>query len=133
MLSRLIHRTEHETHSFVILLQICFPSMRLLWQSDFALWGRDESRNLAFKSKLMRSLFARLRYEVECYVYSYVESSVEPRCKRRFENVKVVLLSRYRTGLRALFRDDQVVMQPTMITLPTLPSFPAFPSSLFGV
>ena len=73
---------------------------------------------------------------------SYVESSVEPRCKRRFECVKVVPLSRYSTGLRALFRDDQVVMQPTMITLPSLLSFPcsssllSFPcssSSLFGL
>ena len=76
--------------------------------------------NLGFKSKLMRSLFARIRYAVESYVESYVESSVEPRCKRRFEYVKVVPLSRYSTVLRALFHDDQVVMQPTMITLPTL-------------
>ena len=45
---------------------------------------------------------------------------MEPRCKRRFEYVKVVPLSRYSTVLRALFRDDQVVMQPTMITLPSL-------------
>ena len=74
----------------------------------------------------MRSLFARIRYAVESYVESYVESSVELRCKRTFEYVKVVPLSRYSTVLRALFRDDQVVMQPTMITLPTLPSFPAF-------
>ena len=37
-----------------------------------------------------------------------------------------VPLSRYSTVLRALFRDDEVVMQPTMITLP---SFPAFSSS----
>ena len=82
--------------------------------------------NLGFKSKLMRSLFAQIRYAVESYVESYVESSVEPRCKRRFEYVKAVPLSRYSTVLRALFRDDQVVMQPTMITLPSLPSFPAF-------
>ena len=36
---------------------------------------------------------------------------------------------------RALFGDDRVVMQPTMITFPTLPSLPAFPSSppLFGL
>ena len=46
--------------------------------------------NLGFKSKLMRSLFARIRYAVVSYVESYVESSVEPRCKRRFEYVKVV-------------------------------------------
>ena len=46
--------------------------------------------------------------------------------------VKVVPLSRYSTGQRALFRDDQVVMQPTMITLPTLPSFPSSSSSIFG-
>ena len=81
--------------------------------------------NLAFKSKLMRSLFARIRYVVESHVKSYVESSVELRCKRRFNCVKVVPLSRYSTGLRALFRDDQVVMQPTMITLPSLPTFPS--------
>ena len=43
--------------------------------------------------------------------------------KRRFEYVIVVPLSRYSTGLRALFRDDRVVLQPTMITLPTLPTF----------
>ena len=47
------------------------------------------------------------------------------RCKRIFEYVKVVPLSWYSTGLRALFRDDQVVMQPTMITLPTPPIFPS--------
>ena len=76
--------------------------------------------NLGFKSKLMRSLFARIRYAVESYVESYVESSVEPRCQRRFEYVTVVPLSRYSTVLRALFRDNQVMMQPTMITLPTL-------------
>ena len=87
--------------------------------------GRVESMNLGFKSKLMRSLFARIRYVVESYVESYVESSVELRCKRRFEYVKVVALSRYSTGLRALFRDDQVVMQPTMITPPSLPTFPS--------
>ena len=90
--------------------------------------------NLGFKSMLTRSLLARIRYAVEYYVESYLESSVEPRCERRFEYFKVVLLSRYSTGLRALLRDDQVVMQPTMITLPTLPSLPAFPSfSLFGL
>ena len=65
-----------------------------------------ESMNLGFKSKLMRSLFARIRYAVESYVEPYVEFSVELRCKRRFEYVKVVPLSRYSTGLRALFRDD---------------------------
>ena len=90
--------------------------------------------NLGFKSKLMRSLLEQCirtkRYAVESYVESYVESSVELRCKRRFEYNKVVPLSRYSNGLRALFRDDHVVMQPTMITLPTLPSFP---SSLFGL
>ena len=66
-----------------------------------------------------------------------LKSSVELRCKRRFEYVKVVPLSRYSTGLRALFRDDQVVMQPTMITLPTatLPPllFSPSSSSLFGL
>ena len=67
-----------------------------------------ESMNLGFKSKLMRSLFAQIRCAVESYVESCVESSVELRCKRRFEHVKVVPLSRYSTGLRALFRDDQV-------------------------
>ena len=46
--------------------------------------------NLRFKFELMRSLFARIRYALEYYVKSYVESSVEPRCKRRFEYVKVV-------------------------------------------
>ena len=34
------------------------------------------SMNLGFKSKLMCSLFARIRYAVESYVESYVESSV---------------------------------------------------------
>ena len=58
-----------------------------------------------------------MRYAVE----SYVESSVERKCKGIFEYVKVVPLSRYSTGLRPLFRDDQVVMQPAMITLPTPP------------
>ena len=53
--------------------------MMLLWLSDFALWGRVISLNLGFKSKLMHSLFARIRYAVESYVGSYVESSVEPR------------------------------------------------------
>ena len=92
--------------------------------------------NLGFKSKLMRSLFAQIRYAVESYVEScvesYVESSVEPRCRRRFEYVKVVPLSRYSTVLRALFRDDQVVMQPTMIAFPSFPAFPSS-SSLFGL
>ena len=83
----------------------------------------------------MRSLFARIRYAVESYVESYFESSLEPRCKRTFEYVKLVPLSRYSTGLRALFRVDQVVMQPTMITLPLPRSFPSFSSSssLFGL
>ena len=63
--------------------------------------------------------------QLESYVESYVESSVEPRCNRRFEYVEVVPLPRYSTGPRALFRDDQVVMQPTMITLPSLPTFPS--------
>ena len=72
-----------------------------------------KSMNLGFKS----NLFARIRYAVESFVESYVESSVEPRCKRRFKYVTVVPLSRYSTVLPALFRDDQVVMQPTMITL----------------
>ena len=66
------------------------------------------------------SLFARILYAVEAYVESYVEYSVELRYKRRFDYVKVVPLSRYSTGLRTLFRDDQVVMQPTMTTLPCL-------------
>ena len=87
-----------------------------------------ERINLGFKSNLMRSLFTRIRYAVDSYVESYVDSWVEPRCKRRFECVKAVPLSRYSTGLRALFRDDQVVMQPTMITLPSFLS-----SSLFGL
>ena len=69
----------------------------------------------------MRSLSARIRCAVESYVESYLESSVEPRWNRRFEYVKVAPLFRYSTVLWALFRDDQVVMQPTMITLPTLP------------
>ena len=55
--------------------------------------GGVESMNLGFESKLMRSLFARIRYAVESYVESYVESSVEPRCKRRFEYANVVPLS----------------------------------------
>ena len=51
---------------------------------------------------------------------------MELGCKRRSEYVKVVLpLSRCSTGLRALFRDDQVVMQPTMVTLHSLPSLPS--------
>ena len=88
---------------------------------------------LGFTSKLMRSPFARIRYAVESYAESYVESSVEPKCKRRFEYVKVVPLSRYSTGLQALFRDNQVVMQPTLITLPSLPSSSSSSSSLFGL
>ena len=64
-----------------------------------------ESMNLGFKSKLMRSLFVRIRYAAESYVESYVESSVKLGCKRRFEYVKVVPLSRYSIGLRALFRN----------------------------
>ena len=64
-----------------------------------------------------------MRYAVESYVEPYVQSSGKPRCKRRFEYVKVVPLSRYSTVQRALLRDDQVVMQPTMITFPSLPSF----------
>ena len=55
---------------------------------------------------------------------------MELRCKRRFEYVKVVPLSRYSSGPRALFRDDQVMMQATMITLPVLPTLPTFPSLL---
>ena len=31
-------------------------------------------------------------------------------------------MSRYSTGLRALFRDGEVMMQPTMIALPSLPA-----------
>ena len=58
-----------------------------------------------------------------------MRSSVEHRCKRRIEFVKVVPSPRYSDGLRALFRDDQVVMQPTMITLPSLPFLPTVPSS----
>ena len=89
----------------------------------------------------MRSLFTRIRYAVESYVESYVESSVEPRCKRRFEHVEVVPLSRYFTGLRALFRDDHLAMQPTMITLPSFLSssslwpqapFPKYPFSFLS-
>ena len=98
-----------------------------------------ESMNLGFKSKLMRSLFAQIRCAVESYVESCVESSVELRCKRRFEHVKVVPLSRYSDGLRALFRDDRVVMQPTMtifllslLSLLFLLSFLSS-SSLFGL
>ena len=138
---RLINQTEYENRLFFIVSRICFLSMRLHQQSDFALLGRVESMNLGFKSKLMRSLFARIRYAVESYVDSYVESSVEPKCKRRFEYVKVVPLSRCSTVLRALFRDDQVVMQPTMITLPSSPAFSSSSpsssssssSSLFGL
>ena len=62
--------------------------------------------NRGLKSKVMRSLLARIRYAVESYAESYVESSLEPRCKRRFDYAKVFPLSRYSTGLRALFRDD---------------------------
>ena len=54
------------------------------------------------------------------YVESYVESAVEVKCKRRLEYVKVVPFSRCSTGLQALFRDDQVAIQPTMITLPSV-------------
>ena len=58
---------------------------------------------------------------------------MELRCKRRFEYVQVVHLSRYSTELRALFRDDQVVIQPTIITIPSLPfSFLSY-SSLFSL
>ena len=92
--------------------------------------------NLGLKSNLVRGLFARTRYAVESYVESHVESSAEPRCKRRFEYVKVFTLSRYSAVLRALFLDDQVVMQPTMISLPTLLLFllSLLPSSsLFGL
>ena len=51
------------------------------------------------------------------------------------EYVEVVSLSRYSTGLRALFRHDQVVMHPTMITLPSLHYFAAlfFSFPLFGL
>ena len=45
----------------------------------------------------------------------YVESSVEPKCKRILDYVKVVPLSRYYTGLLTLFRDNQVVMQPRVV------------------
>ena len=131
ILPRLIHRTEFETHLCLNIFRICSPSMTPLYQADFALWGRVKSMNLGFKSKLMRSLFAQIRYAVVYYVEFYVESSVEPRCKRRFQYVKVVPLSRYYTVLRALLRDDQVVMQPTMITLPTLPNLPFFPAFFF--
>ena len=62
---------------------------------------------------------------MEFCVEFYAEYSVELRFKRVFEHVKVVPLSRYSTGLRALLRGDQVVMQPTIITLPTLPTFPS--------
>ena len=89
--------------------------------------------NLGFKSKLMRSLFARIRYAVESHVECYVESSVELRCKRRLECVNDVPLSRYFTKPRALFRDDEVVMQPTMITLHYFPAFPSSSFSLFGL
>ena len=99
--------------------------MKALQQSDFALWGHVESINLGFKYKLMRSLYARKGYAVESYVEPYVESSVELRYTRRFEYVKVVLLSRYCTGLWASFRDDRVVMQLTVISVPTLPTFPS--------
>ena len=79
--------------------------------------------NLGFKSKLMRSSeFAQIRYVVETYVESYVKSSVELKCKRRFEYVEVVPLFRYSTGLRALFRDDHVMMHPAMVTFPSLPT-----------
>ena len=79
----------------------------------------------------MRRLFARIRYAVE----SYVEASVKHRCKRRFEYGKVVPLSRYSTVPRALFCDDQVVMQPTMTTPPTLPTLlrSLLSSSRFGL
>ena len=59
---------------------------------------------------------------------------MELRRKRRLEHVKVVPFSRRCTGLQALFRDDQVEIQPTMITLPSLsclsPFFFPFPLSL---
>ena len=45
-------------------------------------------------------------------------------------NVRVVPLSRYSTGLRALFRDDQATVQPTMFILISLPSLSSLPSLL---
>ena len=70
--------------------------------------------NLGFKSKLTHSLLEQaihhIIYAVEAYVEYYVISSAGLRCKRRFEYVRVVLLSRYSTGLRELFRDDQVAI-----------------------
>ena len=46
-----------------------------------------KSMNLGFTSKLMRSLFARMRHAVESYVEYYVESSAEPRV-----NEKLIML-----------------------------------------
>ena len=53
----------------------CSTAVVLLWW-----WVGVESMILAFKSKVLRSLFARTRYAVEIYAESYVESSVELRC-----------------------------------------------------
>ena len=81
--------------------------------------------NLGFKSKLMRSRFKKpIRTNMICSltsVESYVESSLELRCKSIFEYVMVVSFSRLSTGPRALFRGDYVVMHTTMTTLPPIP------------
>ena len=93
---------------------------------------RVESMNLGFKSKaqsiravhshekdeqlkLTLNVTLNFRWNLDANVYFEV-----------FEYVKAVPLSRYSTGLRALFRDDQMVMQITMITLPSLPPLLSF-------
>ena len=77
--------------------------------------------NLTSCAVYSSSLFARIRHAVKYLIEFYVESSVELRCIGRFDYVMVVLRSRFSTGLRALFRDDQVVILPNVITLPPLP------------
>ena len=55
---------------------------------------------------------------------------MEIKRKRRLEYVKVAPFSRCSTGLQVLFRDDQVAIQPTMITLPYV--FLLSPASLLS-
>ena len=82
--------------------------------------------NLGFIPKLTSSLFQQFVRtnikEAETYVECYDKSLVELRFARKFEYGKVPL-SWYSSGLRALFRHDDMVMQLIIITLPSIFSF----------